>query len=285
MRRRSYLIGVAALAAALVPTALAATERTYEQRFVPAAKGRATTKPDTGTGTHLIWTATDPANDKGNEQPQQDEYLDVIFPKGSVVDQRVPGSCRATDAAIAKNGAAACPKRSKVGSGSMLLRPPSGPDLGAKFDVFNCERGCVRKRGIPPTDGELILPPAMTTSASNIKSPPTIRAWVENRGGAPGIHIPLDILCVNGESPPCGDEGDARVVRFELQLDKVAAAKPKVAAARRGRGVATGGRGGAYGIVTPHKCSQEKGWVFTLIAHGRDGSDEKLTSRAGCRPE
>jgi hypothetical protein len=305
LRQRSYLIGATILVAALVTSvvAIAATERTYEQTFAADAKGKPTTTPGAGVGTHLVWTATDPAN-TANNQPTPDEYVEVVFPKGSTIDQSGIPSCTATDEAILKRGAAACPKDSKVGSGTGVLAARDG-NVGVAFTVFNCAKGCRRGTGIPPTEGEMIIisqtqtdnngvhRASISASMPNIKRPPPLRAWVENRGsGIPGIHIPLEVVCVDGAPPACGAAGDARIVKVDVLFPPrrgrgVATGKRggafKVGAARRGRGVATGIHGGAYLMFSPPKCPASRAWVFTLIAHGRDGADDVLTSKSPCK--
>lgn len=288
MRHRTLLpaaaIAVVALVASVV--ASAATERTYTQDFAPNARGKPDMTPGAGVGSHLVWTASDSANSANNNLPKQDEYVEVIFPKGTVIDQRVIASCTATNADLLKKGPAACPKKSKVGSGSITLSSNTG-QIEQTLSVFNCNKGCRRGTGIPPYEGELIIVSQTQTDSPGQYS--VARAWVEERGGAPGIHIPIDITCVIGTPPDCGGQGDERPTRVELQLERLKAqarrpgAPRKVSASRRGRGVATGGYGGAFLIASPPTCPPKRQWEFILIVHGRDGTDSKLTSNSPCR--
>jgi hypothetical protein len=266
---RKFLIGVAVLTAALVTAAiaLAATQRTFTQNFATTKNGVSTQKPNKPTGTFFTETSKDPAN-PNNQQPKLDSYVDDIFPAGAAIDQSVPKNCTQTNDAIIQSQGAACPAKSKVGTGIALVKLKQAvPDVNATIQAFNCKTGCkpAAGSGVPNTN-ELIL--YVNVQGSN---PIVLRGTIKRKNGVTRIHVPIPLNCELGSPPDCQPNpaaGDARITKFNLTVNKVTT---KVA-----------GKTKAF-LTTPKTCPASKKWIFTIKFHGKDGVDQIKTSPTACK--
>lgn len=138
MRRRWRTIaGCGLLTAALVaPTALAGAVTTEQVEFTAKYSKRDRNKQRGGISLRTRFTITDP----GAPAPLQLTRTLLRFPKGAVVNGRHFPRCKA-DALRAK-GPKACPRGSKLGSGTARgAAPPIVDNVNAKVTLYNGAAG------------------------------------------------------------------------------------------------------------------------------------------------
>jgi hypothetical protein len=111
--------------------------------FVPTAHADTTAPLDahtrqqfteTAPGARTGWTidaATRPPFARAVAPPQR--RVEIVFPRGTRLDTGAVRPCRASDLALLVDGSRACPRRSRVGSGSATLYV--GPGMTTNVDV------------------------------------------------------------------------------------------------------------------------------------------------------
>jgi hypothetical protein len=142
---RKLVIGALAGALMLVVTAVAigasATSGTTVQNYTQTFSAK---KPATSAGTTFETSSTDEQNPR-NKQPKRVTNFDLTFPAGTKIDNKAAPQCAATEADFANetNPDKACPKGSKIGSGTVAARLPfSGTnDLNGTVTAYNANKG------------------------------------------------------------------------------------------------------------------------------------------------
>ena len=134
MRKLIVAALVGCLALAVSAVAYAETVQNYSQTFT--AK-----KTKTSTGTSFSTDSTDEANPK-NQQPNRVTNFDITFPKGTKINYKAIPACKATEDefASANDPDDACPKGSKIGTGTVKARLPfESEDLTGTVDAYNAK--------------------------------------------------------------------------------------------------------------------------------------------------
>jgi predicted Zn-ribbon and HTH transcriptional regulator len=143
MRKLSVgaLMGALSLIVVAVAIGASATSGTNVQQFDQTYSAK---KPSKNTGTSFATSSTDPANAR-NKQPKRTTNFDITFPKGSKIDSKAVPQCAATEADFAAqtNPDKACPKGSKVGTGTVAARLPyqGTADLNGTVSAYNANKG------------------------------------------------------------------------------------------------------------------------------------------------
>ena len=260
---RKLIIAVTVVAALVTAAvALAATQRTYTQTFAAKDGGKPTTKKHSPSATFFKEHSEDPDN-SANHQPKQDASVDDIFPPGSAINGAIPGTCNASNDDFRTKAQKACPKKSKVGHGSAVVRTPfnGSSDIPATVDGFNNKK-----------KKQLIL--YINPQGAN---PIVLRGQLKGKPGKNQyLHVPIPVNCVLGSPPGCGGGGDVRIVDLKLSIFKITK-KVKVRKHHKTRKVKKG-----Y-LTTPKKCPSSKLWTFTIKFHGRDGVTQTYTSKSPCK--
>jgi hypothetical protein len=112
--------------------AFAVTQTTYKQTYTSNKAGKS-------VGTNFETTSIDPDNTAGNQQPSAAREVDIIFPKGSAIDQTTVAFCQNLDES-ANNP---CPKNTQIGTGTaeVRLKFPGGAPIPAKVTAYNRKKG------------------------------------------------------------------------------------------------------------------------------------------------
>ena len=127
------LIAALAVSAALSPTAAAGPRVDYKHWFSSRAPGSAT-----GSTTRILYKH--PGDRDAKPIPVRREVF--IFPRGTRFDGGVLPDCTATDAELQLMGPAACPERSRLGSGQGTIMTGFGAEETAvEFDMFDRDGG------------------------------------------------------------------------------------------------------------------------------------------------
>ena len=248
---RKLLIGclVAVAALGITAVALAVTVQNYKQTF-------SSKKPGKPSGSVFHANSNDSANTSNNQQPAAAKEVDIIFPKGSAVDQKAIPTCSASDQDFSSKGQAACPSKSQIGhqkpkchasgaqancSGHASLRlrfgnKGSAADIAARIYAFNGKNKTLILYIVPNGANPIVLRPKIKTG----KTPKIITK-------IPGICT----LPPTGQSyPNCGAAGEARLDDLDLTIDKL------------------GSKTKPY-LKTPPTCPSSKKWVFKATWHYR----------------
>lgn len=226
------VVAVAALATAAV--ALAVTTQHYKQTFTSKKTG----KP---AGTPFHADGIDPANTANNKQPASLKELDIILPKGSVINPKAVPACKASDNDFASKGVNACPSKSLIGHFK-----------GGCQGSSSAEKACSGKATVRLRFGSDIHARVYAYAAKNNKlalyinatgAQPIILRPKVSLGSTPKIITKVPILCALGTPPNCGSAGEARLDSFDLTIDKIK-------------------KSGKVFITTPKTCPASKNWVF-----------------------
>jgi len=197
MKRRTRggvaMAGMAIVAVAAASSAMAATQQTYSQKFT-------VTKAGSATGSLFSASARDPQ--AVNQQPSPARQVTLTFPSGTKVNTKAVPACSASDTQLAQLGPAACPAKTKVGSGSGKVITPlvTLPLVDAKVTAFNRKGGMI-----------LLVQPT-------VSNPVILRPTLA--GGKLKISVPQ--VCLVGTGPDCGE---AVLADFTLSLKKITSKK------------------------------------------------------------
>src|SRR4051795_10630493 len=142
---RKLVIGALMGALMLVVTAVAigasVTSGTTVQNYTQTFSAK---KPATSAGTTFETSSTDEQN-AHNKQPKRVTNFDLTFPAGTKIDSKGAPQCKATesDFAAETNPDNACPKGSKIGSGTVTARLPiqNTNDLNGTVRAYNANKG------------------------------------------------------------------------------------------------------------------------------------------------
>jgi hypothetical protein len=135
------LMGALSLVVAAVAIGASATSGTTVQNFEQTYTAK---KPSKSTGTSFSTSSNDEQNAR-NKQPKRTTNFDITFPKGSKINSKAVPQCKATEADFAAetNPDNACPKGSKIGTGSVAARLPfpNTADLAGTVSAYNANKG------------------------------------------------------------------------------------------------------------------------------------------------
>jgi hypothetical protein len=83
-------------------------------------------------------TWSDPGEPGG--KPNRVTKIELLFNRGTKIDTSAVTRCRASDAAVLRQGAAACPRSSRIGSATSKLTTGSGPPADTQIVFFNARK-------------------------------------------------------------------------------------------------------------------------------------------------
>jgi hypothetical protein len=247
------LVGVLALAVTAIALAASATSGTtvqnYEQTFTVK-------KPNASTGTKFSTSSTDEANTTQNKQPKRVTNFDITFPKGTKIDTTALPTCAATepDFNAAENADDACPKRAKIGTGTVAARLdiPNTQDLTGTVSAYNAKKGLLLYVVIasPLGNQTLLLKPKL-------------------RGVKLLTPVPHTCIPPNRPDQDCrenGGTGDAReaiLTSFTLSVKR--------------------GKTGKKVYMTTPKTCPSGGWKFEANIKYSDGTASKIPAKSACK--
>ena len=144
------VVGVLALALAGIAVATEQFTQTYKLTYTSQ-----TVKASTGI--KLALTTTDPG--APNQTPSAAKKVVMDFHPGTVFDTEVPTRCNKTDQQVQDSAGAACPSKSKVGTGSDGSCKRGDHRIASPGYVidFSCDRRKVKGVGLPAEEGHAFL--------------------------------------------------------------------------------------------------------------------------------
>jgi hypothetical protein len=246
------LAGILTLVVTAVAIAASATSGTTVQNFEQTYTQK---KVGKSTGTSFQTSSTDEQNTAKNKQPKRVTNFDILFPKGSKIDSKAAPQCKAdeNDFASEDNPDDACPKGSKIGSGSVAARLPlnGAGDLNGTVRVYNANKGLLLfvQVDAPGAAQTLLIKPKF--SGVNLKTTVPVTCL------PPGTPQ-------NGCRDAQGNPQEVVLVSFKLKTKAVKDKKTK-----------------RQLITTPKTCPSG-GWTFTASLKYADGSGVKIPSKQSC---
>jgi hypothetical protein len=131
--RAALVLLAAAIVLASATAGLASPQFTssFELAYVPSSAGASA-----GIDTLMRWS--DPGEPGG--KPRRVTKIMLLFERGTRIDTSAVSLCRASDAAVLRQGEGACPRASKIGSGTSKLTPGSGPVAQTQISFFNAPK-------------------------------------------------------------------------------------------------------------------------------------------------
>jgi hypothetical protein len=101
-----------------------------------------TTRPGAPSGSIYDVTYRNPSDPSKN--PPAVRTVILTSPPGTRIDTAVPARCPASDFELQTRGDAACPARSKIGSGTVTTSVLGGPPSTSQISVFNTAGGLIQ---------------------------------------------------------------------------------------------------------------------------------------------
>jgi hypothetical protein len=205
-----------------------------------------TRRPGAPTGTVFSVDWRNPDDPEG--KPYSVARLVVIFPAGAVIDTSVPEQCKASDAELLAQGAAACPSGSRIGGGTIVSDTGSSGDFPPRFvhsdvDNFNGDQEVI---GVADATDSPVIPGVTRTVT---------------RSPIDGNTVTTDFPAFPGNPPP--DKYSA-LRSLRLSGDPIV----------RGRH--------AY-LRTPPWCPRSRRWTTRLRFTYRDGVTQRVKAHSPCR--
>ena len=77
---------------------------------------------------------------RAGRKPKRVIKIELLFHPGTKIDTSAVRRCRASDAAVLRQGAAACPSTSKIGSATSKLTTGSGPPADTEITFLNARK-------------------------------------------------------------------------------------------------------------------------------------------------
>ena len=248
------LAGVLTLVVAAIAYAASETSGTTVQQYEQSYTQK---KPRKSTGTSFSTSSTDEQNPR-NKQPKRVTDFDITFPGGTVINSKGAVQCKAdeNDFAQEDNPDDACPRGSKIGSGTVAARLPFAgtADLTGTVRAYNANKGLllyviVESPGAAQT---LLLKPKF-------------------RGRRLLTKVPHTCLPPNRPDNGCRDSNgqEQSVILTSFTLKTV----PK-----------TLGRGNSRRnlITTPRACNPSTGWIFQADIKYADATKVTIRDDAPC---
>jgi hypothetical protein len=137
VRRTTLLLGCVVATALSAPASAVASPlfaSTFTMDYGTRAPGTAS-----GFDTHMTWT--DPGEKAA--KPREVNRIVFHFAPGSRFDTNALPRCRASLAQVRDRGAAACPRGSRVATGSTMVNTGTSPIFGTKVTFFNTATGLI----------------------------------------------------------------------------------------------------------------------------------------------
>ena len=222
---------------ALVGVALAGSDLRQSASYTLSQE-----KPGRSTAEHFVFDYVNP--DDRTAKPPAVRRVVTVLPLKAHYDTSVPGRCTATDAELMLQGAAACPKGSRIGGGEVTVDSGAeGPARIVEADVqfFNNE------------DEFIYLNTVRGSGARTV-----IRAEVRRRKTITVVEPPLP------GTPPDGGAID--------QVDITVAAVSRMRDGERRN----------Y-ITTPPHCPRRGYWITAVRFIYRDNVGQTVKNRVSCR--
>jgi hypothetical protein len=104
---------------------------TFEMTYSPSTAG-------SSAGIETVMTWSDPG--EPGAKPKRVTKIELLFNPGTKIDTSAVRRCRASNAAVLRQGAAACPAASKIGSATSKLTTGSGPPAETKITFLNARK-------------------------------------------------------------------------------------------------------------------------------------------------
>ena len=243
MGRRAVIIWATALGLPLVaaaPTTAAAPRQTATLTFT-------TTRPGAPTGLSMAIDWTNPSDPSA--KPYAVDKIVFRYAPGVTIDYAAPEQCKASDAQLEAQGAAACPAASRVGSGEIVTDSGASGGPFPRFvdvhaDNFN-------------NQDELIG----VGDATNVPVIPGFTRTV-TRSRIAGGSFTTDFPDVPTGSPPDGYDA----------LKSLRLSGPAIV------------RGARAYLRTPSWCPRSRVWTNTLTFVYHDGVQQTVETDTPCRP-
>jgi hypothetical protein len=127
--RLPALLTAGALALVIVSAAPASPQfaATFEMTYSP-------TKAHSSAGIHTRMTWSDSGEPGG--KPKRVTKIALLFNSGTKIDSSAVTRCRASDATVLRQGTAACPKSSRIGSATSKLTTGAGPPADTQISFL-----------------------------------------------------------------------------------------------------------------------------------------------------
>jgi hypothetical protein len=245
------LVGALTLAVAAIAMAASGTTGTTVQQFTQTYT---TKKPKTPAGTNFATSSTDPQNSRNN-QPKRVTNFDIVFPKGAKIDSTAAPQCKATenDFANASNPDDACPKGSKLGTGTVAARTPFNgvADFTGTVSAYNANKGLLLYVNVSTANQTLLLKPKFSGLTLKTVVPETC--------------VPPNI--------PQNDCTDSNGIKQQVILTSFTL---KIKQTTKGKGKARKSL-----LTTPPTCPAG-GWTFTANIKYADGATLKIPAKSPC---
>jgi hypothetical protein len=131
--RRGLALFASALALVTAGVVVASPQfaATFTMTHSPSTAG-------SSAGIETLMTWSDPGEPGG--KPKRVTKIELLFNPGTKIDTSAVTRCRASNAAVLRQGAAACPAASKIGSATSKLTTGSGPPADTKIGFFNARK-------------------------------------------------------------------------------------------------------------------------------------------------
>jgi hypothetical protein len=104
---------------------------TFQMTHSPSTAG-------SSAGIETLMTWSDPG--EPGAKPKRVTKIELLFNPGTKIDTSAVTRCRASNADVLRQGAAACPAASKIGSATSKLTTGSGPPADTKITFFNARK-------------------------------------------------------------------------------------------------------------------------------------------------
>ena len=136
MHRATLLLGCVVVALLTAQPAVASPlfASTFTMAYGDGAPG-----VSTGFDTHMTWT--DPGEKAS--KPKEVSHIVFRFAAGARFDTNALPRCRASLAQVRDRGAAACPRGSRIATGSTLVNTGTSPIFPTKVTFFNTATGLI----------------------------------------------------------------------------------------------------------------------------------------------
>jgi hypothetical protein len=133
MRAAAVALPFGAVAMTVTAMAIASPQfaATFEMTHSPSKPGSSA-----GIDTRMTWS--DPGEPGG--KPKRVTRIALIFNRGTKIDTSAVTPCRASNAAVLRQGVDACPRSSRIGSATSKLTTGSGPPAETQINFFNARK-------------------------------------------------------------------------------------------------------------------------------------------------